>query len=63
MPLTGKEMLRKAKKDGWELLKVRGSHHHVRKNVSIPEWLAKRAKAEGLNVSQVLTEALEERLS
>ena len=35
----------------------------VRKNVSIPEYLAILAKEQGINVSQVLTEALEEKVN
>ncbi len=35
----------------------------VRTNVSIPAWLKKAAEAAGLNHSQVLQEALRERLS
>lgn len=34
----------------------------VRKNVSIPEYLVVLAKEQSINTSQVLTEALEERL-
>ncbi len=34
----------------------------IRKNVSIPEYLAVLAKEQGINASQVLTEALEEKL-
>lgn len=34
----------------------------IRKNVTIPEYLAIEAKEKGLNVSQVLTETLEEKL-
>ena len=40
MPMSGKEMLRKAKKSGWKLDRVDGSHHIVEKKgfkpVSIP---------------------------
>ena len=27
MPLTGKELLRLAKKNGWEIKRISGSHH------------------------------------
>ncbi|MDR2713419.1 MAG: type II toxin-antitoxin system HicB family antitoxin [Clostridiales bacterium] len=33
----------------------------IRKNVSVPEWLVKRAKKEKVNFSQVLTDALMKR--
>jgi predicted RNA binding protein YcfA (HicA-like mRNA interferase family) len=39
MPISGKEMLDKFLKDGWELKRVNGSHHVVEKgniSVSIP---------------------------
>jgi predicted RNase H-like HicB family nuclease len=36
---------------------VRGNNT-IRKNVSIPEWLVKRAQKEHINFSKVLTEAL-----
>ncbi len=35
----------------------------VRKNVSIPEYLAVLAKDQGINASQVLTEALEQKVN
>jgi predicted RNase H-like HicB family nuclease len=35
----------------------------IRKNVSVPEWLAERAKQAKINVSEVLTEALLEKIS
>ncbi|MDO8588049.1 MAG: type II toxin-antitoxin system HicB family antitoxin [Armatimonadota bacterium] len=35
---------------------------HVRKNLTIPEWLDKRASEAGINFSQVLQEALKDRL-
>lgn len=34
----------------------------VRKNITLPEWLNDLAKSENINVSQVATEALKERL-
>jgi len=34
----------------------------IRKNVSVPEWLVKRAQKEKINFSQVLTDALLERV-
>lgn len=34
------------------------SSKYIRKNVSLPEWLNKRASAQGVNFSQVLQEAL-----
>ena len=34
------------------------SSKYIRKNVSLPEWLNKRATAQGVNFSQVLQEAL-----
>ncbi|MFJ8088431.1 type II toxin-antitoxin system HicA family toxin [Lysinibacillus sp. NPDC095746] len=40
MPLTGKELLKKAKKNGWKEVRQNGSHHIVVKEgfepVSIP---------------------------
>lgn len=39
MPLSGKEMLKLAQKNGWEIDRIAGSHHIVTKNsvsVSIP---------------------------
>ena len=35
----------------------------IRKNVSVPEWIVKRAKKEHINFSQVLTEALLEKIN
>ncbi|MDO8684650.1 MAG: hypothetical protein Q7N50_14385, partial [Armatimonadota bacterium] len=35
---------------------------YVRKNLTIPEWLDKRASEAGINFSQVLQEALKDRL-
>ena len=35
----------------------------VRKNVTIPEWLNELAEKSNLNFSQVLTDALEEKLN
>ena len=32
MPLTGKELARLAVKNGWEEVRMRGSHHHFKKN-------------------------------
>lgn len=32
MPLTGKEMLKLLKKNGWIERRVAGSHHHLYKN-------------------------------
>ncbi|MDD6383963.1 MAG: type II toxin-antitoxin system HicA family toxin [Streptococcus hyointestinalis] len=41
MPLTGKEMVKLAKKNGWIEVRIEGSHHHFKKEgfpriVSIP---------------------------
>ena len=38
------------------------SPRYVRKNLTIPEWLNKRASEAGINFSQVLQEALKDRL-
>jgi hypothetical protein len=35
----------------------------IRKNVSIPEWIAKRAQQAQINFSETLTEALLEKIS
>ncbi|MCB4955359.1 type II toxin-antitoxin system HicA family toxin [Streptococcus mutans] len=32
MPLTGKELARLAINNGWEEVRVRGSHHHFKKD-------------------------------
>ncbi|EMB73253.1 hypothetical protein SMU40_06423 [Streptococcus mutans 15VF2] len=32
MPLTGKELVKLAINDGWEEGRVRGSHHHFKKD-------------------------------
>lgn len=31
MPLTGKEMVKLAEANGWEEIRVNGSHHHLKK--------------------------------
>lgn len=31
MPLTGKEMLKLAKKNGWQVVRITGSHHIMAK--------------------------------
>ena len=41
MPLTGKEIVKLAKKNGWIEVRIEGSHHHFKKEgfpriVSIP---------------------------
>jgi len=40
MPMTGKDMLKLAKQNGWNEIRTKGSHHVVEKrgceNVSIP---------------------------
>lgn len=39
MPLTGKDMVKKLKKDGWELRRTEGSHRHLYKDgirVTVP---------------------------
>ena len=41
MPLTGKELAKLALENGWKEIRVRGSHHHLKKEgvpylVSIP---------------------------
>ncbi len=35
MPISGKEMLKRYLKAGWELARVTGSHHQVRKDGQI----------------------------
>lgn len=32
MPLTGKELAKLAKENGWYEIRVKGSHHHFRKD-------------------------------
>lgn len=39
MPLSGKDMVKLLKKNGWELRRTEGSHHHLYKNgirVTVP---------------------------
>ena len=39
MPLSGKDMVKKLKKSGWELRRIEGSHHQMYKNgirVTVP---------------------------
>jgi|APSaa5957512535_1039671.scaffolds.fasta_scaffold249177_1 predicted RNA binding protein YcfA (HicA-like mRNA interferase family) len=39
MPLSGKEIIKLLKKDGWKLIRVKGSHHILGKGeltVSVP---------------------------
>lgn len=36
MPLTGKQLLKLAKKNGWEVVRITGSHHIVTKNGLLP---------------------------
>ena len=42
---------------------ISASSRHVRKNVTLPDWLSKKAEKEGVNFSQVLQEALKARLA
>ncbi|MFD1548719.1 type II toxin-antitoxin system HicB family antitoxin [Levilactobacillus fuyuanensis] len=47
-----------------DMLALRKNHTHiVRKNVSIPEYLNELGKKQGLNFSEVLTEALHDKLN
>ncbi len=32
MPMTGKEMLKLLKKNGWQVIRIKGSHHIVAKD-------------------------------
>ncbi|EHJ51659.1 type II toxin-antitoxin system HicA family toxin [Streptococcus macacae] len=32
MPLTGKELAKLAEKNGWKEVRVKGSHHHFKKD-------------------------------
>ena len=32
MDMTGKELLKLLKKEGWEIIRIEGSHHILRKN-------------------------------
>lgn len=43
--------------------RARTDTHAVRKNVSIPAWMANMAEKRGINCSKVLQEALAQRLS
>ena len=36
MPLTGKKMLKLAKKNGWKVVRITGSHHIVAKEGFLP---------------------------
>ena len=31
MPMTGKEMIKLLEKNGWQVVRIRGSHHMLRK--------------------------------
>lgn len=49
---------------GLDLAAYRRKYHSktIRKNVTVPEWLADLAESEKINFSQTLTEALKEKL-
>lgn len=49
---------------GIDLAAYRRKYHSktIRKNVTIPEWLAELASEENINFSQTLTDALKEKL-
>ena len=39
MPLSGKELVKMLKKDGWDMVRIKGSHHIMKKGnktISIP---------------------------
>ena len=41
MPMTGKEMIKLLQKHGWQVIRIKGSHHMMKKegsqeNISIP---------------------------
>ena len=50
---------------GIDLVAYRRKYHSksIRKNVTVPEWLADIAQSENINFSQTLTEALKDKLS
>ncbi|MGM0122722.1 hypothetical protein IGI37_000088 [Enterococcus sp. AZ194] len=50
---------------GIDMASYRRKYHSktIRKNVTVPEWLADEAEKENINFSQTLTEALKEKLA
>ncbi|MBO0453776.1 type II toxin-antitoxin system HicA family toxin [Candidatus Enterococcus murrayae] len=58
MPLTGKEMLNLAKKNGWQVVRINGSHHIVVKKGYLPVSIPVHSKELKVGIEQKILKDL-----